>query len=333
MKAFGRGGTVILLVGHLLFWLPMQSASAGQDPPAVSLRQLAGRVEISVGGQAVAAYVYEDPAIPRPYFCQVKTPQELAVTRPNPPDPLVNKGNDDHPAFHPGIWLAFGDLGGEDFWRNKARVRHVRFVESPAEEPGHGEFTVENEYLGGNGSVVCRETCTYSVHSDAPNAWLLISRSEFRSDTAGFAFGDQEEMGLGVRLNTPITVKFGSGKILNSEGGQNEKGTWGKPARWCAAWGSVEGRTAAIAVMPAPDNFRPCWFHTRDYGLIVANPFGVKAMTAPEDPAVPPAVTTVDKGEVFTLTFGIWISDGQAGVAPAFDSAYEKYLKLLAQRQ
>ncbi|MCX5768743.1 MAG: PmoA family protein [Candidatus Hydrogenedentes bacterium] len=332
MKTFCRGGTVVLLVGCMLAALPVESAYA-EGHPAVSFKAEAGRVAISVGDQVVAAYVYQDKAIPRPYFCQVKTPQGLAVTRPHPPDPVANKGNDDHAEFHPGIWLAFGDLGGEDFWRNKAKVRHVRFLKSPAGGPGHGEFSVENEYVGKKGNVVCRETCTYSVYAGEPTAWLLVSRSEFRSDADDFTFGDQEEMGLGVRLNTPLTVEFGSGKIVNSEGGQNEEATWGKPARWCAAWGNIEGRPAAISVMPAPGNFRPCWFHTRNYGLIVANPFGVKAMTAPEDPAVPPAATTVKKGDVFTLTFGIWISDGQTGVAPAFDSAYEKYLKLLAQPQ
>ena len=29
---------------------------------------------------------------------------------------------DDHPTMHPGLWLAFGDINGADFWRNKGRV-------------------------------------------------------------------------------------------------------------------------------------------------------------------------------------------------------------------
>ena len=93
-------------------------------------------------------------------------------------------------------------------------------------------------------------------------------------------------MGFGVRLNTPLTVEFGKGEIRNSEGGLNEEGTWGKQAKWCAASGVIDGRRAGVALMPDPANFRPSWFHSRDYGLIVANPFGKKAMTAPEDKTV-----------------------------------------------
>jgi hypothetical protein len=143
-----------------------------------------------------------------------------------------------------------------------------------------------------------------------------------------FAFGDQEEMGLGIRINTPLTVKSGSGRILNSDGGENEKGTWGKAVTWCMATGTVDGKAVAVAVMPAPDNFRPSWFHTRNYGLIVANPFGRKAMTGPDDAALTPDAMLVRKGDIFRLCFGVWVSDGGQGSAAEAQGAYDKWLAL-----
>jgi hypothetical protein len=309
------------------------SASAEGNPPTVSFRKDAGRMDILIGDRAIATYAYEDPAIPRPYFCQIKTLDGVQITRIHPPDPVINKGNDDHPTFHPGLWLAFGDMGGRDFWRNKARVRHVKFIEPFGEEAGGSRFTVVNSYetTDGQDSPVCEETCTYSIHA-GPSGYFLIAKSEFRSNKADFAFGDQEEMGFGIRLNTPLTVKFGSGKILSSEGGENEKGTWGKQAKWCAATGTVDGKNAGVALMPAPNNFRTSWFHTRDYGLMVANPFGKKSMTAPKDPGVAPDSTVVKKGEPFTFGCGVYVFGGTADKKPDFALAYNEYLKLLEKK-
>jgi len=332
MKALEPCRMIAPIAAILFVLMSVSSAPAEEGNPKVSFKRDAGRIEIRIGDKAIATYVYEDPAIPRPYFCQVKTRNGVQVTRIHPPDPVINKGNDDHPTFHPGIWLAFGDIGGKDFWRNKARVRHVKFIEPFVEEAGGGRFAVVNSYetSGGQDSPVCEETCTYSIHA-GPIEYFLIAKSEFRSDKADFAFGDQEEMGFGIRLDTALTVKSGSGKILNSEGGENEKGTWGKQAEWCAAWGTTDDKSAAVALMPAPDNFRPSWFHTRDYGLMVANPFGGKSMTGPENPAVAPDVTVVKKGEILKLGFGIWVSYGKPGFTPVPQGAYEKYLAFLEQ--
>lgn len=299
--------------------------------PQIIFTEGPGRFDIQIGSQFIGSYVYDDPVIPRPYFCQIKTLQGVQITRPNPPDPVVNKGNDDHATFHPGVWLAFGDLSGSDFWRNKARIHHIRFIESPMDGQGAGQFSVENEYCSEAGSIVCREVCSYRIICQTTNAFFLTSHSIFQSDNSEFAFGDQEEMGVGVRLNTPLTVKYGTGSLLNSDGGEDEKGTWGRPAQWCAAVGSINGQPAGIVLIPSPENYRTSWFHTRDYGLIVANPFGRKAMTAPEDPSVKPDSTNVKRGTPFVFGWGLYVWDGDTNKDINVNRAYKDYLKLIGR--
>ena len=333
MKALEPCRMIAPIAAILFVLMSVLSAPAQEGYPKVSFKRDAGRIEIQIGDKAIATYVYEDPAIPRPYFCQVKTLDGAQITRIHPPDPVINNGNDDHPTFHPGIWLAFGDIGGKDFWRNKARVRHVKFIEPFVEEADGGRFAVVNSYesTDGQDGPVCEETCTYSIHA-GPSGYFLIAKSEFCSNKADFAFGDQEEMGFGIRLNTPLTVKFGSGKILSGEGGENEKGTWGKQAKWCAATGTVDGKNVGVALMPAPNNFRASWFHTRDYGLMVANPFGKKSMTAPEDPGVATDSTVVKRGEAFTFGCGVYVFGGTNDKKPDFAQAYNEYLRLLENK-
>ncbi|MDZ4857671.1 MAG: DUF6807 family protein [Candidatus Hydrogenedentes bacterium] len=298
----------------------------------VGFTRTSGAVEIRIDDKQFATYRWADPEIARPYFCNVYAPNGTVVTRTHPPDPVINKDNADHETMHPGIWLAFGDVNGLDVWRNKARVRHVRFAQEPDTDDTHGYFTVVNAYepLEGSSAAGIQEVCKYDIYP-LDMGWFLIAQSVFRPAAAGFRFGDQEEMGLGVRVNTPITVKFGSGALLNSEGGRNEYGTWGQRAKWCSAFGSVNGSIAGLTVMPGPGNFRQSWFHSRDYGLIVANPFGKKAMTAAEKPEVAPDVTPVAPGEEFRLAFGVFVFSGET--PPDNATAYEWFQELLGQSE
>jgi len=307
------------LVLAILLALPIYAAA---ERGGVTFEQGDGRVSILIADKNVATYVYNDPAVMRPYLCQVKTPGGIQVTRLHPPDPVANKRNDDHETMHPGLWLAFGDLNGGDYWRNKTAVRHVRF-DGPFTEGSVGRFTVVNRYENpGGGEPVCEETCTYSIHI-ALQGYLITAKSSFSSEK-DFYFGDQEEMGFGMRLNTPLTVKFGSGEIRNSEGGVNEKGTWGNQAKWCSAGSAIDGRRVGIILMPDPANFRPSWFHSRDYGLVVANPFGKKSMTAPDDDAVQP-----DRSHTRHLGFGVFVFDLPQDQQPDYNQAYAVYLAAL----
>ena len=292
----------------------------------ITFRDDAGRLEIFAGGQPFATYVYEDPEILRPYFCHITAPNGFQVTRNHPPDPERDKDNLDHETMHPGLWLAFGDLGGSDFWRNKARVRFVRFEQEPRGGT-IGSFSVVNAYetLETPPRLLCEETCTYTITATADEHWIRMT-SRFRATASGIAFGDQEEMGLGVRLTGPLTVKHGSGTILNSLGGVDEKGTWGKQADWCSYSGLVEGGRTGMILMTDPGNFRASWFHNRDYGLMVANPFGKKSMTAPKDRNVSEDTTPIPQEEPLTLGFAVCVFSVDSDRHPGYAGLYAQYV-------
>jgi hypothetical protein len=96
------------------------------------------------------------------------------------------------------------------------------------------------------------------------NAWLLVWQADFQAGDADLIFGDQEEMGFGARVATAITEQNG-GVITSSAGLKTAKNTWGQPAEWCDYSGTVDGQIAGITLMTHPDNFRPTWFHNREW--------------------------------------------------------------------
>jgi hypothetical protein len=302
----------------ILFALLIASRAAAADRDAdVSFRQGDGSLEVSIGGQVVAEYVFDDEQVRRPYFRHLRTPGGVQVTRTHPP--VKGRDLDDHATMHPGVWLAFGELGGADFWRNKGRVRHVRFIEEPKGGTDGGSFTVRNTYEA-DGKTICAEDCRVTI-SVRPDGYFLDWTSTFHSERGGFTFGDQEEMGLGVRVATPLAVARG-GTITDSEGRKNEPQVWGRQADWCEYAGELNGRRVGVALMPDPRNLRRSWFHARDYGLLVANPFGQNAFTQGEKNR-----TTVKPGERFRLRFGVLVYDVPAGRPLDIAAAYRDYVE------
>lgn len=302
-----QAGAVVVSVGG--------EAKADSD---FTIEEKSDRLVISLHDQAVAQFVFRDERILRPYFANVHTANGLKVTRNHPP--IDGTDAIDHDTMHPGVWLGFGDISGNDFWRNKSRIDHVRFTEPPGAEGDNLTFSTESRLLMSDRQPLCRLICRFTLTS-RPSGWLLIWDATFHADKRDVAFGDQEEMGFGARVATPITEKNG-GRVVNSDGLQTAAGTWGRPAKWCDYAGKVGDLEGGLTLMAAPSNFRESWWHNRDYGVFVANPFGRAAMKQGEQ-----SVVTVKRGESLRITFGALMHDGIDIDTAAEFAAFEKLVQ------
>jgi hypothetical protein len=300
------------------------------DPPKVELKKQPGQVEITVGGKPFATYVYADPKISRPYFAHVHAPNGTQVTRNHPP--IAGQDKMDHPEFHPGIWMAFGDIrssgdtNGNDYWRLKAPVKHVDFVTDNDDDT----FAVRNQYLSAADptKVVCEEVCRYQIVPTKFGTFLLWD-STFTSPH-DFTFGDQEEMGLGIRVATPMRVEAGDGSIppgngtmADADGRKNGEQIGGQTSNWCDYSGTIDGQQVGMTIFPGPGNFRPSWFHARDYGFLAANPFGRAAFKKGE-----PSKVVVKPGEEFRLRYSILIHADEDGKSPNLNDAFWENVRL-----
>jgi hypothetical protein len=266
------------------------------------VRQEADRLTITHAGGPVADFVFRDDRILRPYFANLHAPGGLRVTRNHPP--VEGADAVDHDTMHPGLWLAFGDINGVDFWRNKGRIQQVRFLEPPIVEQSRLRFATECRLLAPSGEALGSVTNRFELSSRA-GGWLVVWEALFRSDAGPLAFGDQEEMGFGVRVATAITEKNG-GQIRNSAGQGTARTTWGQPAAWCDYSGVIGERRAGVLLMADPANFRASWWHNRNYGLMVANPFGREAMRQG-----PQSSILVPRGETFRVRFAALAYDAE----------------------
>ncbi len=140
----------------------------------------------------------------------------------------------------------------------------------------------------------------------------------------GFYFGDQEEMGLGARVATAITEKNG-GLITSSNGEKSAKTTWGRAYSWCDYSGKIDDREVGLTIFTGAKNFRPSWWHNRDYGVFVANPFGRKAMGHGDVSQL-----EVKKGKHLDLRFGVLLHAQPAGEPLDIEAANQQFQKATA---
>ena len=279
-------------------------ASASASAPFIpAYEKLPGRLRLRHGGVVLGDFVYEDPKVLRPHWANLRAPDGTVVSRTHPPVPGVDAT--DHDTMHPGLWLGFGDVSGADFWRNKGRMEHAGFVHEPDVRDGAVHFTTTSRLVAPDGKVVCMAQHALRV-SGSGDAWAIDWTATFRSDAGDFWFGDQEEMGFGARVATPLTEKA-TGRIRSSTGRETARETWGQPADWCDYSGTVGGRRAGIVLMADNPGFRPSFWHNRDYGVFVANPFGLAAMKQGEASRV-----VVPQGRPFTVRFGAVLHSGDA---------------------
>lgn len=284
----------------------------GAEPEAVrpsvpanskfALNLAADRLTVKYAEKPLAEYIFRDPRILRPYFANLHGPSGAKITRNHPP--IAGKDAADHDTMHPGLWLGFGDISGVDFWRNHGRIQHVKFVTPPTATEDRVTFATKSELLTPDGKPMGAMVNRF-VLSKRPAGWLIVWDATLTATERDLIFGDQEEMGFGARVATDL-IETKGGTLLNSDGVKSARETWGKPAAWSDYSGTNEGHPIGMTLMPSPTNFRESWWHNRDYGVFVANPFGRAAMRQGSTSAV-----TVKQGQSLRLVFGAMLHDGQ----------------------
>jgi hypothetical protein len=195
----------------------------------------------------------------------VRTPSGAIVTDELPPDHLHQSG----------IFFSFTKTSFEgrdvDFWNlggGKGRVRFKR-AELVAAGPVFASFRTEHEHVDltadnekneigktTGGKVALNET--WNVRAWTPGwkngYWLFDIDSSIRCATESpLKLPEYHYGGMAIRAArtwTPKEVAF-----LTSEGDDRLKGNHTRP-RWCDIHGLVEGKTAGIALMTHPSNFR-----------------------------------------------------------------------------
>jgi hypothetical protein len=309
-----------------------QTSSSGATIKTVDKNVL----EFFVGKELVARY-NAGPDVPKPYFFPVMAPGGLKVTRGVPPD----KGDaTDHP-HQTSAWFCHGDVIPEGIELNH-KVKGVKGVDYWSIAPGHGKMVCVkvqfnsgaspvdtwNEWRTADDVKVLDEKRTIAL-DPVEGGYLFVLDIDLHASVCPITFGDTKEGSMGVRVPNAMTEKFGKGTLTNAEGKTGMKNIWGGQSNWCDYSGPVakgeDAAVAGIAIFDHPDNKpRACW-HSRDYGLMAANPFGRKTAGFPAVKDEPKLVR-LEKGEHLKLRYGLFLHKGDVKEGKVAE-AYARFAK------
>lgn len=206
-----------------------------------------------------------------PFMGPVLTSDGINFTRP-----------DRHHREHPhqrSVFIGIGDVNKYDFWNEHGLplgLIKAKSVDSSCDGKTASVF-VSSIWQGKRGKEFLDEERRYTFIKESENYVRVDIYLKLTANYRDIKFGKTKEAGpLGIRVVDEMRADR-SGSFVNSEGGKNEDGCWGKTARWCNYSGVIAGKKIGIAAFDHPENERyPTTWHIRNYGLMALNNFYFK---------------------------------------------------------
>ena len=314
----------------ILLPLTVPAATSPVSAAAVELRREGDHIDIVIAGRAFTTYYFgADKA--KPYLFPLLSAQGTIVTR---GFPMVTNipGEDRDEPHQRAMYFGHGDINGYDFWgeaefprwssHSAATFGRTAFValDEMRVAPESGTIKAEFKLMTPGGKVLATETQAYTFSGDE-RVRIIDCEFTIHASNGPVRIGDTKEGTFAIRLVKALEPP--AGHMVNSNGAAGEKQIWGKRAEWVDDYGNVAGETVGIAIFDDPRNLRhPTYWHARQYGLLSANPFGLREFLHDRHQD---GGYTIPPGESLTLRYRVFIHHGDPREAGITD-AYSQYV-------
>jgi len=303
---------------------PANKAERSAAEP-VELTRNGSHVDVRIGGRPFTTY-YFDPSVAKPYFFPLRSAHGTVVTRGFPMTPDIAGEDHDEPHQRP-MYFAHGDINGFDFWGEAA---FPKWSDHAASTFGRTVFRTVNQIQSGfgegslratfdlvtPGGPIAEETQTYRFEGDEQSR-IIDCAFAIQATHGPITMGDTKEGTFAIRVVKALDSP--PGRMVNADGASGEKGIWGKRSDWVDYYGRVADEDVGVAILDHPRNLRaPTYWHARAYGLLAANPFGLKQFTGDRRQD---GRYVIPAGGSLTFRYRVFIHHGgapQAGVAEAY---------------
>jgi hypothetical protein len=306
----------------------------------VELKQGKYSVEVMVDGRPWTTYRHTpDPAKPlavpgilqtKPVLYPVFSPSGTPLARAYPFEKVAGEDMD-HP-HHQGIFFTVDWVGSKSnlFWGNsKAELPAIRHQKILAAKSGKKKGTIKSlsQWIGTDNKALLEEERQMDFLVLEKNQYAIDFNITLKALDKEVAFGDTKEGMFALRVAQFLTEKA-TGRYLNSNGQEMEKGVWGKRANWVRLQGEKEGKKLGVAILSHPSSVNsPTYWHARGYGCFSVNPLGQLDFQKANKEADAKAFGLVLKpGEKAIFRYRVLLFEGDLD-GKAVEAIYQKYIK------
>lgn len=309
-------------------------ASTVLDAAPVELKRGNNKIDVIIDGRPFTTYDFSD-VVAKPYLMPLRTASGIVISRSFPVVNTVTPADQKSASFEPHqrpLYFGHGDIDGLNFWAEQAfdkyyhghsRQAYGRMalmkLENIASGPSTGAIRASFNLLAPGDRIIGEETQSFQFQGDARTR-IIDCEFVVSANHGPITFGDTKEGTFAVRLGPELSAP--NDHMINSNGAHGEPAIWGKRADWVAYSGTVSGKEVEIAVFDNPKSFRhPTTWHARAYGLLAANPFGLREFT--NDPAKDGS-WTVPEGKSLMFSYRVLIYEGKLSPVQLADM-YRQY--------
>lgn len=276
--------------------------------PQVSAVKIGDRIDVNIGKHFFTSYRFHDSE-KYPFFFPVNGPVSGSV--------VTSMRNGEFP-HHSSLWFACDRTNGGNYWQEGLNRGQIRSIGARILQDKGDKVVIEDECIWKRPdaeapikdkrliTITTTASGNYQIDFDIEMMMLMDVVIEKTNHSL-----------FSARVDADLTVRQG-GVMINAEGKETEKGTFGVGSPWIDCYGTRKTGVEGIAMMQHPSNaWYPAPWFTRDYGFISPTP-----MYWPEDDKS----TKLKKGDVVKLRYRVIVHGGDtkaAGIAAEF----EKYAK------
>ncbi|MDR1584177.1 MAG: PmoA family protein [Prevotellaceae bacterium] len=283
----------------------MMTSAYGQDA-VVSAVLIGERIDITVGNTFFTSYRFHSDE-KYPFFFPVNAPVSGAG--------VTSMRNGEYP-HHSSLFFGCDHVNDGNYWQEGLERGRIISVGATIVEARGSRVVIADECIwkrpNAEAPIVDRRKIIISAPSK--NLFQLDFDIELEMLVDVTILKTNHSL-FSLRIDPDLSVKQG-GVMLNAEGKQGEKETFGQASPWMDCYGTRKTGVEGIALMQHPSNewFPSPWF-TRDYGFLSPTPM-----------YWPPQNDKMDlkKGEKIKLRYRVLVHGGdtqQAGIA----KLYEQY--------
>jgi len=273
--------------------------------PKISAVKVGSRVDVTIDNLFFTSYHFSEDE-KYPYFFPVNGPSGESVTS-------MRNGTYPH---HSSLFFGCDFLNGGNYWQEGLdRGQIVSLREDILENDGP-RVVIENECIWKRPGAVSPIRDIRKITISAPSEGMYQIDFEISMQMLTDVSIQRTNHSLfSGRMDPSLSVNSG-GTMINAEGEQGEKETFGKASAWMDCYGKRGDKIEGMAILQHPSNkwYPSPWF-TRDYGFFSPTPMYWPANGES---------TFLKKDEVITLKYRVLVHSGSSETAKIAE-AFKKY--------
>jgi hypothetical protein len=284
---------VLLLVGQM------------QAQSKISAVKKGAKIDVTIDNLFFTSYLFSSDE-KYPFFYPVNGPSGASVTS-------MRNGTYPH---HSSLFFGCDRVNGGNYWQEGLdRGQIVSLREDILENDGP-RVVIENECIWKRPGAVSPVKDLRKITITAPSKELFQIDFEVTMEMLLDVTIEKTNHSLFSGRIDPALAVTNGGTMINAEGEQSEKGTFGKASAWIDCFGKRGDKIEGMAIMQHPgNNWYPSPWFTRDYGFFSPTP-----MYWPADDKA----TVLKKGDTIKLKYRVLVHAGTNETAKIAEE-FKKY--------